>query len=160
MERLLPVVLTHLACFLAFLWLLNRFAVKPVLRLLDERRERIASKFDQIANSEKRIEALKEEYEDHLKKIDEEARKRMLEEVNRGRRIAEEIAENARVEAGRIVEKARANTQLELDQAREQLKDEVVAITIAAAEKLLRERLDDHKHREMVASFIDQMQQS
>jgi F-type H+-transporting ATPase subunit b len=104
--------LTQLAAFLIFIWLLKHFAMQPVLRLLDDRREKIASEFNQIAVSEKRISALKEEYEDRLRKIDEEARKRSTEEDNRGRRIAEEIVENARQEAAAIVEKARAKLQL------------------------------------------------
>ena len=44
-----------------------------------------------------------------------------------------------------------------MDQARAQLKDEIVTMTLTAAERLLRERLDDRKHRELVAAFIQDM---
>jgi F-type H+-transporting ATPase subunit b len=150
--------LTQLAAFLIFIWLLKHFAMQPVLRLLDDRREKIASEFNQIAVSEKRISALKEEYEDRLRKIDEEARKRSTEEVNRGRRIAEEIVENARQEAAAIVEKARAKLQLEVDQARVRLKEEIVHLTLDATERLLGEELDEAKHHHLVRSFVDDLE--
>ena len=155
----LPIALTHLAGFLLFIWVIKRFAVGPVMRVLDERREKIAGHFDQIEAAEKRVAALKDEYEKRIEGIDEEAHRRMTEEVNRGRRIAEEIAENARREAANIIESARANIQIQIAQARVQIKDEVIALTLAAAEKLIRERLDTAKHREMIGAFIDELAQ-
>jgi F-type H+-transporting ATPase subunit b len=156
-QKLLPTLFTHLAAFLIFIWLLNHFAVRPVLRLLDARREKIAGHFDQIAVSEKRVNALKEEYEKKIQDINDEARKRVAEEVNKGKRIADEIAENARLESARMIEKARANIQVQMDKARAELRDEVVSLAIAAAEKLIHEELDDRKHRELVGSFIQGM---
>ena len=76
MHDLLPVVFTQLVCFLLFIWVIKIFAVGPVLRLLDERRDKIAEQFDQAAAAEKRAGALREEYEGHLRQIDDEARKK------------------------------------------------------------------------------------
>ncbi|MFP4379358.1 MAG: F0F1 ATP synthase subunit B [Candidatus Sumerlaeia bacterium] len=157
-QQLLPIALTHLVAFLVFIWLLNKFAVKPVLRLLDERRDRIANQFDQIAASEKRVAALREEYEQKIQDINEEARKRVAEEVNKGKRTADEIAEKARAEASEIVDKAKANIQVQVDKARTELKEEIVNMAISAAERLLREQLDEQKHRELVGSFIQEME--
>ena len=41
-------ILTQLAAFLIFLAIMKRFAWGPILRLLDERRERIAGEFERI----------------------------------------------------------------------------------------------------------------
>jgi len=81
------------------------------------------------------------------------------EEVTRARRIAEEIVENSRAEAAQVLEKARANTEIQVDQARAKLKDEIVTLILTASERLLRERLDDRKNRDLVASFIEDMRQ-
>ena len=157
-KTLLPVALTHLVAFLIFIWLLKVFAVDPILRLLDERRNRIAAQFDELQKSEKRVASLKDEYSEHLQKIDEEARKRMLEEVNRGRRIAEEIALNARTEAVEIIEKAHSNVKIQIEQARLQLKQDVIEMVMAATERLINEKLDDAKHRELVGAFVDEIE--
>ncbi|NQU41667.1 F0F1 ATP synthase subunit B [bacterium] len=158
-QNLLPVALTHLLAFIIFIFLLQRLAVGPILRLLDERREKIASQFDDIDVSEKRVASLREEYEKKLQEIDEEARKRTLEEVNRGKRIAEEIAENARSEASGIIESAKANIQIQIDKARSELKDEIVSLALAASERLIRERLDEEKQRELVGRFITELEE-
>ncbi|MBN1868374.1 F0F1 ATP synthase subunit B [Candidatus Sumerlaeota bacterium] len=155
---LLPVAFTHLVAFLIFIWLLKIFAVGPILRLLDERRQRIATQFDDLQKAEKRVASLKDEYAEHLQKIDEEARKRMLEEVSRGRRIAEEIALKARTDSVEIIEKARSNVQIQLEQARLELKEEIIAMVIEATERLIQERLDEAKHRELVGAFVDEIQ--
>jgi F-type H+-transporting ATPase subunit b len=156
-QRLLPIALTHLVAFLCFIFLLNYFAVKPILRLLDERREKIATQFDQIANSEKRVTALREDYEKRLRDIDDEARKRVLEEINKGKRVAEEIAEKARADAAEAIEKAKTTVQIQVDKARVELKEEVITLALAAAERLIHERLDDAKHRELVGAFIQEL---
>lgn len=158
-KTLLPVAFTQLVAFLVFIWLLNKFAVKPVLGLLDQRREKIAGQFDQIASSEKQIAALKEDYERKLQEINEEARKRVAEEVTRGKRIADEIAANARTEASAILEKAKTNVQIQVDKARAQLKEDIVDMTIAATERLIQAEMDEKQHRELVGAFIDEVEQ-
>jgi F-type H+-transporting ATPase subunit b len=157
-QTLLPVAITHLVVFLLFVWLLKIWAVGPVLKLIDERRDKISGQFDQVAAAEKRVAGLKDEYDGRILKIDEEARKRMLEEINNGRRIAEEISDNARLEANQIVEKARLKLQLEVDQARIQLKNDIIATTLSATERLLREKLTDSKNRDLVAAFVEEME--
>ena len=156
-QKILPIALTQLVAFLVFIGLLNHFAVGPVLRLLDDRRDKIATQFDQIASSEKRVVALREEYEKRLRDIDDEARKRVLEEINKGKRVAEEIGEKARADAAEVIEKAKANVQIQIDKARVELKEEIIALSLAAAERLIHERLDDAKHRQLVGAFIQEL---
>jgi F-type H+-transporting ATPase subunit b len=159
MKELLPVVFTHFVAFLLFLWVIKTFAVGPVLNLLDQRRKQIADQYDDITAKNKRVDGLREEYEEHLREIEEEARKRVQEEVTRARRISEEIVEAARAEAAQFIEKARQNTQIQVEQARAELKDEVINLTLATTERLLREKLDDTRHRQLVGTFLDELKQ-
>jgi F-type H+-transporting ATPase subunit b len=156
--RLLPGVFTHLVGFFIFLWLLKRYALGPVLQLLDERREKIAKEFDQIAAAEKRNNATRDEYEKKLREIDDEARRRALEEISKAKRSAEEITEKARVEATEIIEKAKANVQMQIDQARAELKEEIITLALSAAERLIHEKMNDTKHRELVNAFIGELE--
>ena len=63
MDYVLPIALTQLVAFLLFLWVCNKYAVGPVLNLLDERRDKIAAQFDEIDSGKKRVATLKEDYE-------------------------------------------------------------------------------------------------
>ncbi len=157
MGELIPVVLTHFVAFMMFIWVIKRYGVVPVMRVLDERRERIAHQFDEIDQSEKRAVALREEYEEKLREIDEEARKRVQSELTRGRRISEEIVEKAREEASALIEKAQANALIQMEKARAELKDEIVALTLQATERLLKEQLDQNEQKRLVGAFLDEI---
>ena len=67
MTQVLPIALTHLVAFLLFIWVIKKYAVGPVLQLLDERRAKIADQFDQIDSDKKHVGALREEYEEHIR---------------------------------------------------------------------------------------------
>jgi F0F1-type ATP synthase membrane subunit b/b' len=40
------------------------------------------------------------------------------------------------------------------------LRDELVSMTVTATEKILRERVDEAKHRELIGRFIDQLEKA
>ncbi len=156
--QLIAEVATHILAFLLLFWVLRKFAWRPVISLLDERRRVIRESIESAEGKEKAADALNQKYQGMIDRIDEEARTRMNQAIEEGRRIATEITEKARGEAQEIKDKAQRAIQLDIDRARADLKNRVVALTIHASERLLRERLDDAKQRELVARFIDEVE--
>ncbi len=150
-------IITQIIGFLIVFWILKRFAWKPLLGVMEERRRRIASEFERIEELSREADQRREEYETRIQKIEEEARERINKAVNEGRKVAAEIQENARRDAGKIREKARATTEIELAKAKQELRDEVVRLTIMATEKIIHERLDDEKHRALITEFVDEL---
>ena len=150
-------VLTQIICFLLFLWILRRFAWGPVMLLLEERRERIKSEFERIGQLEKEVEQLKGEYQTRLDEIEKEARHLRLEEINRGRAIAEKMELDAQQMI--VQERQRLEQQLvgELAKAKVELRDFVVDLTIQASTKLVHKSLDDAAHRRMVDEHLRQV---
>ena len=73
----LPLVAGQAITFLFFVTILRIFAWKPILKLLDDRRERIQSEFDEIASMKKDVETLKEDYEKRVSTIEDEAREKI-----------------------------------------------------------------------------------
>lgn len=155
----IPQLITHVIGFLLALWVLKRFAWKPLLALLDERQAKIKSRFDEIDAKYSDAEKLHEEYEAKLREIDQEARRRLTEAVNEGDKIAAEIKERAREDAREIRNRTKAEIEQDYAKARVQLKEEVINMTLIAAEKIILERLDEPKHRQLISSFIDEVPQ-
>lgn len=153
--RTLSQILTQLLAFLIFAWIMKRFAWRPILRLLDERRERITGEFERIENTKAEAERLRAEYEERLRRIEQEARERIQEAVNEGRRVAHEIREQARSEARAITEKAKENIQIEVDKARIQLKEDMIRMTLEALERVLREKVSREQHDRLIAYFTE-----
>lgn len=156
-QQAIAQILTQIVAFLILLWVLKKFAWKPLVGMLEERRKRIADEFKRIDEMEQQVKELREEYEAKLRNIDAEARGKIQEAIKEGRRMAREITDNARVEAQQILERARQGLELEIARARAELRDDIVDLVLITTEKLLRERLDEAKHRELIASFIDDL---
>jgi F-type H+-transporting ATPase subunit b len=148
-------VIVQLIAFIIVFWTLKILAWKPLLGAIASRRERIKNEFDGIDASKKEIEALKAEYQTHLKKIEDEARVRIQEAVEEGRAAAHAIENQSRDEAKRIMEKAQTNIQLEVDKARIELRRQIADLAIKATEQILKEKVDEARHHKMMMEFID-----
>ena len=148
-------ILTQILGFLIILILLRIFAWKPILGLLDERKKRIASEFDNIEKAKQEMAKLREEYEVKLKEIDLEARKRIQEAIAEGQKMAADLQVEAREEAKKVLDRAKENIELEVAKAKVELRDDIVNMAILATEKIINERLDDEKHKELIVEFIE-----
>lgn len=151
-------VLTHLVGFLVAFIILKAYAWKPILKVLDDRRAKIAGEFAGIEEQKQKTEALFAEYEQRLSKIEDEARRRIQDAVAEGQKVASEIKQQAQDEARRINERAGADIERELAKARVQLKEEMIGLTLGATERLLREKLDPAGHRKIVERFLSEVE--
>lgn len=158
MSVLIAQVITHIVAFTLLFLILKKFAWGPVTALLDERRKIVEGDLADADRKAKEADALKKQYEERLRKIDEEARTRLNQAIEEGTRISTELKAQASTEAKDVIEKARATAKLEVEQARLELRNKTVGLTIKATEKLLREKYDDQKHRDMVNRFVEELE--
>ncbi len=150
-------VLTQILGFLVLVWILGRYAWGPVVAQLEARRSRIAAEFDDAARRQREADALKARYEQELKGIESQARQRMLEAVAEGQRVAGEIKAQAQADAAARMARAEAEIDRDRERARELLKQQVAALSIRTAEKILRAKLDEPGQRALVERFIDEV---
>lgn len=156
MEILAQFVVNILA-FLLLLAILKKFAWGSLLKLIDERREKILSEFGQIEQTKQELAKLKVEYQAHLTQIEEEARSKIQQAVAEGRRVSSEIEEQARSRSRESLEKAKETIALELAKAREELREQVVDLAIGATHKVLQQHLDEETDRRMIEAFIKEI---
>lgn len=154
MQLIWSQIVTHIIAFIITVLVLRRFAWGPILRLLEERRDRIIGEFDRIEVEKKGAAALKAEYEAQLRGIEAQARVRIQEAVQEGQRVGAEIREQARRDAHEQIVRVREEVARERDKAQVALRDDMVDLVIRATEVLIRERLNDEKHRRLVSEFI------
>ena len=146
---------TNALGFLITLWIIKRFAWGPLLAIMEERRSSIANEFKRIDDEKAKAARLAADYEQKLKEIDAERRAKLVEAVNEGKKIAEDLKTTARAEAQEITSKTKSELENEVKKARVHLKNEMIAITMIATEKIIREKLDDQKHRQLIGAIID-----
>lgn len=150
-------IAAQIVSFLLLLFALRLFAWKPVLGALDKRKERIAAEFKKIEGLQSGLNSLKAEYEKKLGVIEDTARLRIQEGVREAGRIAEGIKNSARLEADKLIQDARANIRQELSRVKDELKEKIVELTLAATENIIREKYTGEDDRRTIADFLDKL---
>ncbi len=153
-------LLTHALGFLLMLWVLKKFAWHPLLNLMDERRNKIKDEFERIDTEKAETEKIKAGYEGKLKNIDAERRQKIAEAVNEANKMASDIKINAQEEARGIINRTNEQLVRDVAKAKVQLKEEMITITLTAAQNILREKLDEAKERQLIGQFIDNIEKA
>ncbi len=135
----------QLVSFLILLWLLSRFVYKPIMKMLDERRERAA----EIVETSDRVKREMAETEVRQKQILEEARVQAQKIIGQAQDVADKKRQDAEGEAQKAAEailvKARAEISAERDQAIAQLRREFSDLAILAASKVVQQELSERR---------------
>ena len=143
--------------FLLLLLLLRIFAWKKILGLLDERKARIASEFKNIEDTKNELSRLNSEYAAKMAKIEEAANRKIQEAIAEGRKITDEVRKKAHEEAQDIINNAKENIRHELSRAKEELKEQVIDLSIKATEAVIREKLTGEDDRKIINEFLEQI---
>ena len=151
-------ILSQIIAFLITVWVLKRFAWKPLLGIMEERRKKIKSEFDLIENQKEEVLKQSQEYDEKNAHIEARARTRIQEAVQEGLKISQEIQNEAHKQARNILNKAQEEVEREIDKARAQLKNNLVNIAMAATQKIIREKLDTEKDKELIAEFVNDVE--
>jgi len=143
-------VLTFLLLLLAL-----RFTAWPkIIQALDEREKRIQKRFDdaeaRVAAAERRA----AEYEERLRHIEDEGRKIIEESRTSATRVAADVEANARSEIERLIERAKKEISLARGKAVDDLKREVIDLSVRIVEKVLEEQVSEEKPRRFVDDCI------
>lgn len=152
--QILAQFVANILAFVLLLLILKKFAWGALLKLIDERRDKIASDFDQIEKAKVEMAQLKTQYLDQLARIEDEARVKIQQAVADGRRVSSEIEEEARARNRENLEKTKEAIALEVAKAREELREQVVDLAIQATHKILQQHLDEETDRRMIEAFI------
>ena len=137
---------------LAVIFLMVKFAWKPIVSALDEREEGIKNALEAAEKAKQEMESISSSNEKLFNQAREE-RDAMLKEARemKAKMIAEAEA-NAEVEAAKIIASAKEAIESEKKEALAELTAEVAQLSISVAEKLLKEELSDAKKD---ASFVN-----
>lgn len=141
--------------FFIVLFVLKKFAWKPLLSMLEKREEGIKSDIQRAEHAREEAERLLTEYKKNLQNAEVEARRIIDEARTMAKQLKDEIVESAHASAHNLTTQAKAEIQREKETALRQLRDEVADLAIQAAGKILDESLDDARHRKIVDTYID-----
>ena len=143
--------------FVALLGILWKFAWGPILSAVEARESGIQSALDQAAENQAAAAALLEEHKAQMADARRQAQHIIAEAKEAGQTVRQDIEEKARAEGQAMVDRAKAEIEREKDAALDALRKESVEIALAAASKLLQEKLDSDKDRDLVMGYVNQL---
>jgi len=140
--------------FLIIFAILAAWMYKPLLNMMQERRETIAKGLEDARIASEARENAEKKAEEILAKAQQESGKIVREATERGERVRAEIKEAAEAEIVKLREEATADAQQEKEKVLGDLRGQVAALSIAAAQKLIGESLDEKRQRALIDDFF------
>jgi len=140
--------------FLLLVLLLNAILYKPLLNMLDRRRERIAEGLNQAREAEQALARAETDRQRLLDEARQEAQRITSEARTRSEEAGKLQLTEARQEAARIRELAQSEAAAERDRQLADVREQIVSLSIAAANHLIGQNLDEKRQREMVQNFF------
>jgi len=146
-----------IVCFLITLFVLKRYAFGPIQKGIDERRERIRASLDEADRAREEARRLLEEHRALIGRAQTDAEEilseaRHVADANE-RRMREDLEEDRQ----RRLEDTRKQIEAETRRALEQIRLEVVDLSMLAATKVTRKSLDDADHKRLIEEAVGEL---
>ena len=150
-------LIAQAVAFALFIWFTVRFVWPPLLGAIEARQKQIADGLAAGEQGRKSLEISTRQAEEAIA----EARARAAEIVSQAERRAAQLVEEAKGAAKEegTREKAAAKAEIgqEVQRAREVLREQVAALAVAGAEKILRREVDAKAHAELLEGIKKQL---
>ena len=143
--------------FLLLIFLVKKYAWGNITSVLDERAEKISSDIDGAEEARKKAEDLASKREAELAGSRTEAKTIIENAKETAEKSKSDILAEAKLEAGRLKEKANQEIAQNKAEALQSVKGEVADLTVSLAGKIISQNLDGHAHKELIDQYIDQL---
>ena len=144
--------------FLLLVFVLAKFAWKPLLKMLQDREDMIRSSLEDAEKAKSELERLNEESEAIMAKARSEAQSILADGKAAAEKVKDDIIAKSKEQANKIREDAGNQIQVEKDKAISEIKKEVVSLTLSVAEKLIRKNLSDADNKSLIEESLKKVQ--
>lgn len=148
-----PFLLAQIFNFFVLFFLLRRFLFKPMVTMLESRKQRIADGLQAAEMARREAEAERAQLQAQIDSERREAMERVAAASKRGETLAAEIEGSARQNAQKILEDARFEATRERERIVAEAQDQIAELAMLAAEKVLGRELSS---RDVQRAFVNQ----
>lgn len=144
----------QMVAFIVFVYLLWRFALGPIVSVLDKRQARISESLE----AAERMQAELKETQAKNEEVIAQARRDAQDVLATARQNAEQIENRARekaeASADEFLNRAQETLRQETAQARQALRQEVADLAVMAAGKIIRKEINPSDQRDLIESTL------
>lgn len=146
--------------FITLLFLLKKFAFPAILKTTEDRERTIARQLEEAEKANTEAKALLEENRKLLAQARTQAQTTMAEAKSAAEKERSAAIEKTRHEQEDLLARARREISAEKDKAMADLRREAVDLSLAAATKLIGQRLDSGADRALVESYLSSLEKA
>ena len=151
-----PSLLVYLVNFTILLAILYVVGYKPILRILNQRTERIRGSLEEAEQIRAESEKRQEEMQRELDQARQEGQALIAQARELADRYRDEERQKAKEEAEAFLTRARSDIERERDNAIEEVRQQFADLAITAAERVVERSLDKDAHREVIEKVLQE----
>jgi F-type H+-transporting ATPase subunit b len=144
--------------FLVLVFLLARFAWRPLLQALERRQATIAKSLEDAQRAKQELERLQQESTQIVTSARMEAEAIVSRSRSDAEALREELKQKARAEAASIVKNAERQIQLETARALQQIRREAVDLSVTIASKILQRNVSKEDNEGLIEQALKQVE--
>jgi len=149
-------LLAQVVNFGLLLFILWQFAYKPVLKMLNDRKQKIQDSLDYSERVKREAAEQQKEFDRKLGETRREMQAAVAAAAQSGEKEREVILAQSRDDARKLIDQAKGQIEYERKQMLSDLREEVVRLSLLAAQRVVSQSLDDKSHRQLVSDFLAQ----
>lgn len=147
-------LIAQIVNFLILLFILYKFAYGPIVAMLEKRQKKIEQGLKDAEAARRNLEKSEEKQKEILKKARADFKVIVEKAHTQAEKSKSEIAAEAKAQAERILADAKVQIGREKEKTIREIKSEIGGLVIAAAEKVIGERLDEDKDKKLIERAI------
>jgi len=147
----------QMIAFVCFVVFCMKYVWPPILAAMQEREKKIADGLAAADRASHDLELAQEKAVERMKEAKVEASGIVDSANKRANQIIDEAKSAAHVEADRVKASAQAEIEQETNRAREELRTQVAALSLAGAEKVLGASIDQAAHAQLVDKLAEEL---
>lgn len=147
----------QLISFAVFVWFCMKFVWPPITRAMQERQQKIADGLQAAERAEQDMALAQEKAAQMLRETKAQAAE-LLEKANKhATEIVEESKQQARTEGEKLIAGAKGEIELEVNRVKEQLRNQVAALAVQGAERILGSSVNVKAHNDLVEKLASEL---
>jgi F-type H+-transporting ATPase subunit b len=147
----------QMVSFAVFVWFTMKFVWPPIVKALEDRKARIAEGLAAAERGHHEQELAVKHAAERLREAKGHAADIVGMAQKRAAEIVDEAKTDARAEGERILVAARAEIEQETNRVKEQLREQVAQLALAAAERILKKEIDASAHKDILDHVAKQI---
>lgn len=148
------ILIAQFVNFAILIWVLQRFAYKPIIKFLETRTKKIESGLKNTELAKKKILEIGEKEKEIIKKAKQEARKIIDSSEEIARKNQDEIMRKAEENVKMLSELAEKKIEQEKAKIISEAKSEIADMVVLATEKIIGEKLNSEKDKDLINQII------